>query len=358
MEEKDLRKETIKTQICGLLNGLKDHEIKRQISQFFLKDVFNYIGAIITLAPHLSKEGDYSLELESKLEHLNYQILLKGFCLEELVSEKSIMQLVKDNFRKLIGTWVYKGIIVKRAFEKPRGYPGDYKMLEIVYDNKPISKNIGMYFDNNFLKSPYATALRIRKDRLRALLQNYINEAKSTKIQILNIASGSCREIRELLPSLKTQNSITFTCLDWDEEALNFSKDALSKGRKKNIVFKFVKEDIMDIIRNKGPLQLYNKQNLIYSIGLIDYLPDRVLRKLIVALFQLLQEGGKLILTHKNREKTFPPIHPDWFCDWRFVSRNKDEIVKLFYNCGLSRFSVSIESDDFGYIYYFSLTKI
>jgi len=351
-----LRKELIKIQIDGLLNEIKDPEAKKQVSDFFLKDILYYISEFDKLKLSLRKE--FSEEIERKIDHLHTQILLKGDCLDILLSDKPIMQKVKDNFRQLIGAWVYKSAIVKRAFEKPRGYPGDYKMLEIVYDNKPISRNIaGVFFDTNFLKSPYAVAVRIRKDRLREMLLDFLNVTKLNKVNILNIACGSCREIRELIPNLQTNSSIIFHCLDWDEEALRFSQDTLLPIRPKNVEFKFIKEDVMNLIRNEANIQSIGKQDLIYSIGLIDYLPDRVLKKLIFALYQLLEKNGNLILTHKNREKTFPPIPPDWFCDWKFVSRNKEEVVKLFYTCGISRFSLSIASDDFEYIYYFTLTK-
>jgi len=356
-ERAELRKVLIKTQISSLLDEIREPEVKKLVSNFFLNDLLNHISEIIKVTQHLFKQKEYSEEIETKLNQLNTQILLRGYCLEELLSENKIMQKVKDNFRHLIGTWVYKSTIVKHAFEKPRGYPGDYKMLEIVYDNKPISKDIGMYFDNNFLKSPYAVAVRIRKDRLREMLQNFFSETKLNKLNILNIACGSCREIKELLPSLKTKSLITFNCLDWDEEALRFSQDTLLPIKPKNVELKFIKEDVMNLIKNEFTTLSLGKQDLIYSIGLIDYLPDRILKKLIHALYQLLQKNGRLILTHKNREKTFPPLPPDWFCDWKFVSRNKEEAIKLFYDCRISDFFLSTGSDDFEYIYYFTISK-
>ena len=359
-QKSKLRRELIKTQINPLLNEIETQSVREQISSFFLKDILNYVNEIIKLSGSLLKEKEFSEEAEKRLEQLNNQILLKGYCLDELLSNKTIMQNIKEHFRHLVGVWSYKSVIVKRAYEKPRGYPGDYRMLEIVYDGKPISKtnNIGFYFDNYFLKSPYAVAVRIRKDRLREILQQYISDSQINKINILDIACGSCREIKELLPNLKTNSSIAFSCLDWDEEALKFSQDVLLSIKPKNVEFKFIKEDVMNIIKDENIVQSFGVQNLIYSIGLIDYMPDRILKRLICALYKLLPKSGKLILTHKNREKTFPPIPPDWFCDWKFVPRNKDEVLKLFYDSGISGFTLVSDSDDFGYIHYFTITKV
>jgi hypothetical protein len=359
-QKSELRKELIKTEISGLLNEIKARDIRERVYDFFLKDMLNYINEVIKLSRDLLKKNDFSEDAEKRLGQLNNQILLKGYCLDELLSDKIIIQKIKEHFRHLVGVWSYKSMIVKRGYEKPRGYPGDYKMLEIVYDNVAISKtkNIGLYFDNYFLKSPYAVAVRIRKDHLREILQRYINDAKINKIDILDIACGSCREIKELLPDLKTDSSITFSCLDWDEEALQFSQNVLLPIRSENVELRFIKEDIINIIKNENAAQSLGAQNLIYSIGLIDYLPDRILKRLINALYRLLPKDGKLILTHKNKERTFPSIPPDWFCDWKFVSRNKEEVIKLFYNCDISGFTLSSDSDDFGYIHYFTITKL
>lgn len=176
--------------------------------------MLSYINELIKISLYVSKEDKYSEGIERKLDQLHTQVLLKGYCLEELLTHKRIMQKVKDNFRHLVGTWVYKSSIVKCGFEKLQGYAGDYKILEIIYDNRPISKGIGIYLDNYFLKSPYAVTVRMRKNRLREILKNYINGTRLDKVNVLNIACGSCREIRELLPDLKTKSLITFTCLD------------------------------------------------------------------------------------------------------------------------------------------------
>jgi len=359
MQSNILKKEWIKDQIKELLNEIEVPQIREQISNFFIKKVLDYLNEIDELNSQILKKKVDSEKLQDKLDRLNTEILECGYQLEESISDKHIIRKVKDKFRQLVGPWIYKSIILKRAYEKPCGYPGDYKLLELIYDNRPISKNIGAYFDNYFLKSQYAIAVRIRKDRLREILRDYINKENLNRINILNIACGSCREIRELLPNLNTKKSIIFTCLDWDKEALKFSKDALSPLtiKKNNIKFKFIKENIMNVIRNRSITKSLNKQNLIYSIGLIDYLPNVALQKLIYVMYQLLEKNGMLILTHKNKEKAFPAVPPDWACDWKFVSRNKDEVVELFYDSGISGFSLSINSDEFEYIYYFMLRK-
>ena len=345
-----LRNELIKVQIKGLLLEIKNTKVREDVSSFFLKDMLEYVSEINKVIAHLPKDDVYSEATEERLTHLNNQIVLKGYCLEELLSDKIIMQKVRDNFRHLIGAWAYKSPILKRAFEKPRGYPGDYLMLEAVYDNRPSAKGIGFYFDKYFLDNPYAVAVRCRKDKLREILKKEIKNSSLKIIKIFDIACGSCREVKELPQSLFKDKTVVFTCLDWDGEALVFSRQAV-KDFPTNAKFNFIKEDIMNLINS------FDKQDLVYSIGLIDYLPDRVLRLFMQFFYGLLKEKGKLVLTHKNKEKTFSPLPPAWFCDWKFIPRSKEEVINLFYNCGIKNLSLSTEADDFNDIFYFTIIK-
>lgn len=352
-----LRKELMETQINELLSAIKDRDVKKQVHHFFAVDMLDYMTELLKVSAHLSVGNQNLDEVEKKFFHLNNQILLKGYCLEEVLENKILTSKNKELFRFLVGTWAYKSPIVKRAFEKPRGYPGDYLMLEIVYNNRPLAKDgMGFYFDKYFLSNPYAVAVRYRKDKLREILKNEIKQSALKTIKIFNIACGSCREIKELPAGIFQNKTVVFTNLDWDEEALDFSRIAL-KDLPANSKCDFVKEDIMNLIKGAGTAKTFEKQDLVYSIGLIDYLPDRVLKLFMQYFYGLLKEKGKLVLTHKNKEKTFSPIAPDWFCNWKFVPRTKEEAIKLFYNCGIKSFDLSTEVDEFNDIFYFTITK-
>jgi len=351
-----LRAELIKSQIEGLLNDIHNRETKRSVSHFFLKDVADYIDKIIVFVSQVPQQGDHSHELQSVLEHLNTTILLKGYSLGLLLSDKSLMRRVKEHFRSLIGTWAYKSCIMKRAFEKPRAYPNDFRMLEIIYENCPLSKGVGEYFDTYFLNNPDAVAVRSRKDRLREMLHRFIiSNIQKTSIRILNVACGSCREITELIGEMEHHNSLTLTCMDWDEKALGFSKAHLGDVPA-NIKVEFLKENLMDMINDGQEVRRLGEHDLIYSIGLTDYLPDALLKKYLRFYSRLLPKGGILILTHKNQEKSFPQIPAEWFCDWESIPRRKRELTDLLTTT-LPGFALDVATDDFGYIYYFTLTK-
>ncbi|MBN1794500.1 MAG: methyltransferase domain-containing protein [Candidatus Omnitrophica bacterium] len=358
LDEKTLsaiRKSLIFRQLRSLIKDIHEKEIRSKVV-IFAKAFKQYLYNLIRLTNDLENNQISKEEAKKYITYLNNEIILKGDRLEKELNQKKIIRKIKQDFRFLVSCWAYRSSIMKRAYEKPRGYPGDYRMLEAIYDNKPFSKKIGEYFDLYFLNNPYAIAVRNRKDKLGDMLKNFIETANLDSIKILNLACGSCREIAELLPSLQYRKPIYFTCIDWDQEALDFSKNAL-KNSPPNVTFNFLKKDLIELIKNGRSPLLLKSQDLIYSIGLVDYLPDRMFKKIVQASFRLLAEEGVLIITHKNKEQTFSPIPPDWFCDWKFVPRNMNEVVDLFKNSKIDISSLNIEVDNFNHIYYFILTK-
>lgn len=269
-----------------------------------------------------------------------------------------MVKQIKQLFREVVGDLIYKSEVVSRAYQKPRGYPGDYKMLEIIYDNQPFCKDVKdfrFYVDKYFLNSEYAVSVRNRKDKMRDLLSQFIKNANSDSIRVLNLACGSCREIREMLTdnALLSGKTLFFSCVDHDEEALEFSRQSL-RNTKKNIKFDFLKENVLDIIRDDS--SLLGKYDFVYSIGLIDYLPDIALKQLVTFCYKLLSNDGIFIITHKDID-IYKPLAPNWFCDWNFYSRNEKDLINLIHSLRISNFELEVEREESKRILFIILRK-
>ncbi len=322
----------IKQQIDDILITIEE-EKRKYILDFFVKDVKVYSKRLIKLSQKTESSVAVSAETNKRYHLFTNEILQKAGELENLVNQRIVIQKIKNVFRMfLIDSPVYESLLVKRAFDKPRGYPGDYQMIELFYDNQPISKGIGFCGDKFILNDNYVKAIRNRKDGMLEILVNYIKSSKSSSINILNIGCGSCREIRELfLSGIKTRNKINLTLIDQDKDALDFSRYSFKKMSShipKNIKFKFVKENVFNFFKNKKYQNMFKGQNIIYSIGLADYLPDLYLGRLIKSCSELLESKGQLIIAHKNI-KQYKALAPAWFCDWSFFPRNKRNLIDI-----------------------------
>lgn len=349
----------IKQQIKSILMLVEDKKIKREILDFFTKDVKIYSQNIVKLDWEIETNIISLYEATKRFFLFTNEILQRAEKLEKVINKRAIIKKIKDTFRRLlINVPGYRTSIVKRAYDKPRGYPGDYQLLEIIYDNKPISKGIGYCVDKYILNDDYIQAVRNRKDKMKEILGDFIKNSKLSSINILNLGCGPCREIKELfLSDFSMSKNLTFTLVDQDKEALDFSSQAL-KQVPKNIKFKFINENVLNLFRDKKYKDILKKQDMIYAIGLADYLPDIFLGRLIKFCFELLKPKGEFIFAHKDVKK-YKTSAPDWFCDWYFFPRGKkelEEVVNAYLNN--YKFNINFHAEKSKHILFIIINKI
>ncbi len=270
---------------------------------------------------------------EKNIENRVFKILDNFFYEAEIAQSKIknsvLITKLKHIFRSSIDEFLVQSRLIRRGYFKPRGYPGDYQIIEAMYNDKPISKNIGFLLDKYFLQSSYVQAVRDRKDKMKDILKQFINRTEPSNIKILNLACGSCREIRELFnEGFSTKKRISLILLDQDRQALNFAKKEIG-NLPANWDLNFLQENILNFFKNKKyMLEKFGFQDLIYSIGLADYLPDSVLGPLALHSFRLLSNHGELIIAHKNI-RPFPSSVSDWGADWKFIPRTANGLKQL-----------------------------
>lgn len=335
---------------------LKEFNSVKEISSIsaFFHEVSTFIA---DLEKTLGKNNKNPKEYQAYLTHLSNQIIQRGFELTKNIEDKRVTKKIKATFRTLVGSLVYQSIIMKRGLEKPKGYPGDYEMLEFIYDNKEISEGIGHYFDRYFLSDPLAEAVRNRKDLMFKMLRKIIGASPFSDLNILNLACGSSRDILELLKGKPLQKNIAITCVDQDKEALDFSKKQISNLTSDNTKVDFIRENLANLLIPNHTNTVISQQNIIYSIGLADYLPDKFLKRLINYSYNQLLPKGTFIIAHKDYTK-YLPISADWFCDWKFIKRSENDFINLIQSSEIDQYyDVEIIREDSQIIYFAILTK-
>lgn len=255
------------------------------------------------------------------LEHFFAKVQKEEVRIKDPIGIRKLKNLFRSDFSRFIN----KSLLVRHGLNKPRGYPGDASIIEVVYNNKPKSAGMGLLIDKYFLSDPYIQAIRDRKDHTKFFLKRYILTSKKKVPDILNVACGSCREIRELCAEgVGHIKGARIKFVDQDLKTLKHAQKNLELFKDK-IHCKFICENVARFYTNKVQYtKILGKQDLIYSIGLADYLPDSILGPLIRFLYERLRKGGVLFLAHKNITE-YPELVADWFCDWKFIPRSKNE---------------------------------
>jgi SAM-dependent methyltransferase len=275
------------------------------------------------------KDNKKIKNFSKEFDRYQEKIISEAYFFEEKVKSVILREEIRKLFRITVGEYIFKSPIIKRAYEKPRGYPGDYFIFEMIYNGSLTNNGIGYYLDKWVLNYELTRGAIYRKDKIKKLLMELIKN--NNKLDILNIGCGSSREIREIIAENKVNiNNVTFTCLDQDEEALNFSKKSIRRINS-NINISFLKQDILTILLNREIKQL-DKYDVVYSIGVADYFLKTTFENFIKFCYRLLKPKGKLIipLCSSHNPKLYIPLR--WFCEWDFYSHDANDIKNFIQN--------------------------
>ncbi len=324
------------------------------LNHFFSKDVKWYTDELRAVDQEQRSLRNYSPALFDRLKAAEARITEQCKKVEgHLKNSNGAIQQAKAGFREKIAPWYEQSYLMKRATEKPRGYPGDYVILEAIYDNVARSPGIGYYLDRLFLSDELALAVRNRKDLIREKLRKEIETAPNG-LRLMNLASGSCREWYELIPRLDGKR-LNLVCLDFDQTALDYAENRLD-GYAKRLKIRFVKDNVLRLAKRKDNRKRYGLQDIIYSFGLYDYLPDKSLKALFKSQLDLLNGGGRMILTFKDNTEYDGTKHA-WFCDWYFQERSEQDVLKLFADLGIDDEKVTITWENSNTIAFFDIMK-
>jgi len=332
-----IRRLIISHEAQGETDDVVDFDKKRSLIKFWNIDFVRYINDLEQIFITAQTQTNFDDEVFEQLKAANNEIVQKAEFICSQFTDKVFIRKFRHLFRLLGGHWFYSSDIMRKAFRKYRGYPGDFEMMEYIYNQKETSFDIfSQYFDKYFIDNAYSRAVRGRKDKMVEILDTFLCERFPRKkaLNILNLACGPCREIREVFSKSKEcYGLVNFVCVDQDKDALTISDEFIrALPLKGDTGFQFLEGNLLHYFKYpaREAVKLGKKFDLVYSIGLADYFPDKILSGMISFALRLLNKNGVFILAHKIEERdAFAPLPPKWFCDWLFVPRTVEDVKKL-----------------------------
>jgi SAM-dependent methyltransferase len=272
---------------------------------------------------------------------------------EEEVDDKNIVKQARTAFHQKTDDIFSKGYFFNRARIWPQGYQGDYKTLEAIYRNVPQSDGIGYFLDLAALNTALAFGVRNRITMLQDILQNELS--KRLRPEILNIACGSSRELFEISPEI-IESKAHITCIDHDDDALSFSQNRLYyTDVLRHIDFR--KYNALRLFDYEIAEQDFGSQDIIYSVGLFDYLESDFLVKILNSMYKLLNNEGKLIAAFKDTRK-YNSQEYHWFIDWDgFIQRSEEDFSDILAEAQIPGSKINQQRDETGAIIFYTITK-
>ena len=230
---------------------------------------------------------------------------------------------------------------IYRTYQKPLGYAGDYEMVNMIlrspYEGSSLfAKLVNTYF----LTQPPAEAHR---NRIKYLTEQIVTEAKSVArlgrpARIFNLGCGPAAEIQEFLIQEDISDQAEFTLVDFNEETLHYTANRLSELKKKynrRTSVSYLPKSVSQILRDSRRAQeafTSERYDLVYCAGLFDYLSDRVCRRMMEVLYNLVAPGGLLIVTNVAAHNPVRNIM-EYVVAWNLIHRSALHLASLSPSC-------------------------
>ena len=211
-----------------------------------------------------------------------------------------------------------------RGFLKPNGYPGDYLFLDKIYTNHISADPKYSIWDEYVQQNGAPAAVRNRKEYFKHFAKSKANSGN--EIHLLNVVSGSGRELAELYGKMLKLDNVKTTCVEIDDEAIKFSKE-LNKNHLDHIAY--VNSSIFRYKTDKT-------YDFIWSAGLFDYLNDKAFVMLLKRFKTWQKKGGEIIIGNYNEAHNPSRDYMEILGDWHLIHRTEEQLLQLAIAAGFS----------------------
>jgi extracellular factor (EF) 3-hydroxypalmitic acid methyl ester biosynthesis protein len=205
----------------------------------------------------------------------------------------------------------------RRSFEKPRDYPGDAVILDLLYgdivDPGPMSA-AGKLVNRWTLSCAAPRSVQLRRSRLTDLLDETASHRAGCRV--LSVACGHLRE-GQSSTALRAGRIAELVALDQDQESL-----AVVEREQGHTGVRPLPGTVKDLLVGKIDVQDFD---LAYAAGLYDYLDLRTATALTANLLARLSRGGHLLVA--NFAPELPDIaYMEAMIDWHLIYRDETEM--------------------------------
>jgi len=223
------------------------------------------------------------------------------------------------------------GPIWQRSYEKPLGYPGDFQIMNQVYDWQRLGDTLYGKLQHR-LGLENAACVATRADLVRQAMDEEIRRVPDRVTHVTSLGCGSAREVIGYLDAEHIDGRASFTLIDQDQGALTYAYEhtypaVIRHGGQVNV--QCLNASFIQLLRTGELFGKLPPQDLIYSVGLVDYFQARRAKSFIAALYEHLAPGGLLIIGNMKDTDISCYWPMEFLCDWTVVFRTAAEMQAL-----------------------------
>jgi extracellular factor (EF) 3-hydroxypalmitic acid methyl ester biosynthesis protein len=263
--------------------------------------------------------------LDQKLSELEHMVC--GFTREEHECHGYF-------FRRLLWNMIMCSSFMRRTNLKPRGYAGDYTMMKMLYLNSyEGDSTFSKLMHKHPVEHPAAQAVRNRRKLITQTFRKAQADRASNgkRVRILSVACGPAWELQDILVSPDECEKYHFTLLDQDQSALDEAAALLANMERElntKIHVTYLNESVRTMLKSSTLVEKWGRFDFIYSMGLFDYLTPPVAMGILGKLYQLLENGGDLLIGNFH-DSNPSRCYMEYWLDWVLYYRNEEEFLGL-----------------------------
>ncbi len=203
---------------------------------------------------------------------------------------------------------------------KPRGYPGDATLMDFAYGHASVRDDIakaGPMGEAIYRHTSGAEQSASARQRIDLIAKALKRQAQTGRFRVASYACGHARELEQLSPDAADQIDL-FMAIDADDRSLDEARRSAGgiafEGFKRNVI----KDELSDLPHAE----------LVYSLGLFDYLKDDHAGLVIRRMFDQTAPGGITLLA--NLAPTAANLgYCEAIMDWWMIPRSAADLLRV-----------------------------
>jgi extracellular factor (EF) 3-hydroxypalmitic acid methyl ester biosynthesis protein len=233
----------------------------------------------------------------------------------------------------------------RRAYEKPLGYAGDYRMMELYFARDLVGETLfGRFLHTIAQGYSLGRAVVAREALMRDAVRAAAESPGVGPVRVLSVAAGPALELRRLLREATSfRRPLQLVLLDQDEGALEIANrrlqrilvDALrDEASAPSVTVECLHFSVKQLLqpRTLAEAEVFegtlSDLDLIYSAGLYDYLPEPVAKRLTRLLYTRLRPGGRLLMGNLSETPDSTWIM-EYVLGWHLLYRTAESMLTL-----------------------------
>jgi CRP-like cAMP-binding protein len=244
-------------------------------------------------------------------------------------------------FRETFPTMMLSATMA-RCYAKPRGFPDDHETITAIYANQPEGDDrLGPLIDHWFLGRPISRSRRASRDLMLATLRQAIKQWPAGEpIKIAGLASGVAAELLDLCAAPDAA-SVNASCVDIDSHALL----ATARRAERSGLSDRITLIQGNAVPSAGEGVALQPQQIVYALGLCEYITDEQVVSLLDRTFDVLVNKGSVIITNLAASSPDRELM-EHVLDWKANHRTAEELRSLFARSRFGQRPVDIFADE------------